>query len=148
VFIITPVLKEYKSPRVLSARYSVLRLWFIRCIYHWKITRQINEGAINNEQIREIGNSGYTTHRTKKNKKLKDVQHWPYQKSGVNPGDREGQAVIASYKTTVLLLIYYAIRIQAQIRDEPSIQRTGGKDRTSIVLWRYRSGHYNTELRT
>jgi hypothetical protein len=46
---------------------------------HWskktKWHKHVNEGAINNEQSREIGNIGYTRHRTKKNKKLKDVQH-------------------------------------------------------------------------
>ena len=43
--------------------------------------------------------------RKSQHKKLKYVQHWPHQKSGVNPGTREGQAVPASYKTTFLLLI-------------------------------------------
>ena len=36
---------------------------------------------------------------------LKDVQHLPHQQSEVNPGTCEGQAVIASYKKTSLLLI-------------------------------------------
>jgi hypothetical protein len=36
-------------------------------------------------------------------KKLKDVQRWSHQKSEVNPG--EGQAILASDKTTFLLLI-------------------------------------------
>ena len=72
------------------------------------------EGAIKNEQPRDIGNFGYTIHRMKTNKtqtfnatqKTKRISLRTSLNTGVKPGALEGQPVTASYKTPALLLTY------------------------------------------
>ena len=100
---------------------------------------------IKNGKSRERGNIGHTRHRAKtdknKNKtqhrKLKDEQHRPYQKPGLNPGAREGYAVPPSYKTTTVLLIYILsspMEVLSVIKERKTYTQKG-KDTLSFEMW-------------